>query len=119
MEENSKKLPSFGVNAPLLVLEQREKERGNHIQGSARGQFYKVHADAVYDLEIDTHHATLEENVEKIKVFTTKKTTENNLQVILKTNGLLLRLPNETDSLRFEAFDKRIWNICLHGDQQA
>ena len=56
-----------GVNAPLSVLEQREKERGNRIAGSARAQFYKVHADAAYDLEIDTHHATLDENVYKIK----------------------------------------------------
>ncbi len=59
-----------GVNAPLSVLEQREKERGNRIVGSARGQFHKVHADATYDLEIDTHHATLAENIEKIKSLT-------------------------------------------------
>lgn len=56
-----------GVNAPLSILEQREKERGNRIIGSARGQFYKVHADTAYDLVIDTHNATLAENVEKIK----------------------------------------------------
>ena len=58
-----------GVNAPLSVLEQREKERGNRIAGSARGQFHKVHADATYDLEIDTHHATLAENIEKIRLW--------------------------------------------------
>lgn len=40
-----------GVNAPLPILEQREKERGNRIVGSARGQFFKVHVDTVYDLE--------------------------------------------------------------------
>lgn len=57
----------IGVNAPLSILEQREKERGNRIVGSARGQFHKVHADATYDLEIDTHHATLDENIQKIK----------------------------------------------------
>lgn len=56
-----------GVNAPLAVLEQREKERGNRIQGSARGQFYKVHVDIVYDLEINTHQASIDENVQKIK----------------------------------------------------
>lgn len=56
-----------GVNAPLSVLEQREKERNNRIQGSARGQFHKVHADATYDLEIDTHQASVSENAEKIK----------------------------------------------------
>lgn len=55
-----------GVNAPLSILEQREKDRGNRIAGSARGQFHKVHADATYDLEIDTHHATVAENIEKI-----------------------------------------------------
>ncbi len=31
----------IGVNAPLPILEQREKERGNRMVGSARGQFYK------------------------------------------------------------------------------
>jgi chloramphenicol 3-O phosphotransferase len=56
-----------GVNAPLSILEQREKERGNRIEGSARGQFHKVHVDATYDLEIDTHHTTLAETTEKIK----------------------------------------------------
>jgi chloramphenicol 3-O phosphotransferase len=56
-----------GVNAPLSILEQREKERGNRIEGSARGQFHKVHIDATYDLEIDTHHASVSENIEKIK----------------------------------------------------
>lgn len=55
-----------GVNAPLHILEQREKERGNRIVGSARGLFHKVHVEAAYDLEIDTHHATLNENVHKI-----------------------------------------------------
>lgn len=53
----------IGVNAPLPILEQREKERGNRIVGSARGQFHKVHFDATYDLKIDTHHATLDENI--------------------------------------------------------
>ncbi len=58
-----------GVNAPLSVLEQREKERGNRILGSARGQFHKVHTDATYDLEIDTHQSSPAENAEKIKSF--------------------------------------------------
>ena len=66
-----------GVNAPLSVLEQREKERGNRIVGSARGQFHKVHADAIYDLEIDTHHATLDENILKIKSLAAGSTNRN------------------------------------------
>lgn len=58
-----------GVNAPLSILEQREKDRGNRIVGSARGQFHKVHHNATYDLEIDTYHTTLDESVEKIQRF--------------------------------------------------
>jgi hypothetical protein len=57
------------------VLEQREKERGNRMIGSARAQFHKVHADAIYDLEIDTHHATASENIKKIQLLV--KTSEN------------------------------------------
>lgn len=60
-----------GVNAPLHVLEEREKDRGNRILGSARGQFHKVHVDVTYDLEIDTYHATLAENIEKVKSLAT------------------------------------------------
>ena len=72
LDEWKKTLEGFqvlwvGVNAPLPILEQREKERGNRILGSARGQFHKVHVDASYDLEIDTHEASISENVEKIK----------------------------------------------------
>lgn len=56
-----------GVNAPLTVLEQREKERKDRRVGSARGQFYTVHQDAIYDLEIDTYQESLCENIKKIK----------------------------------------------------
>lgn len=72
LDEWKKTLKDFrvlwiGVNAPLPVLEQREKERGNRIPGSARGQFHKVHVDATYDLEINTHQVSVSENAEKIK----------------------------------------------------
>jgi len=60
------------VNAPLSVLEEREKRRGNRILGSARGQFHKVHTDVTYDLQIDTHQASPEENAEEIKVFASR-----------------------------------------------
>lgn len=56
-----------GVVAPLEVLEQRERARGDRILGGARGQYFKVHENVAYDLEIDTHAHSLEENVEKIK----------------------------------------------------
>lgn len=55
-----------GINAPLTVLEQREKERGNRIFGSARGQYHKVHQDASYDLEFDTYLTLLPDIVAKI-----------------------------------------------------
>lgn len=50
----------IGVNAPLPILEEREKVRKNRMVGSARGQFHKVHAHVTYDLEIDTHLGTIE-----------------------------------------------------------
>lgn len=55
-----------GVKAPLPILEQREKERGNRMRGSARGQFHTVHTDATYDLDVDTHHLQLNEIIDKI-----------------------------------------------------
>lgn len=67
----------IGVNAPLSILEQREKERGNRMVGSARGQFHKVHTGATYDLEIDTHHATLEENIHKIQSLAAERKNKN------------------------------------------
>lgn len=56
-----------GVNAPLEILESREKTRGNRVVGSARDQFHKIHAGAVYDLTLDTHQSSLGENVAKIQ----------------------------------------------------
>lgn len=44
----------IGINTPLSLLEQREKERGNRMIGSARAQYYQVHKGVVYDLEFDT-----------------------------------------------------------------
>ncbi len=55
-----------GVTTPLPILEERERSRGDRFLGSARGQYFKVHENASYDLEIDTHAHSLEENVAKI-----------------------------------------------------
>ena len=52
-----------GVVTPLAILEEREKARGDRFLGSARGQFFKVHENVSYDLEIDTHTYSIEENV--------------------------------------------------------
>lgn len=63
-----------GVLTPLDVLEQRERSRGDRFLGSARGQYFKVHENVAYDLEVDTHAHTLEENIKKIKEALSNKT---------------------------------------------
>lgn len=43
-----------GLFAPLEVLEQRERDRGDRHIGLARWQYERVHRGVRYDLEIDT-----------------------------------------------------------------
>lgn len=43
-----------GVRCPLEVLEQRERERGDRAAGTARYQFDTIHANGIYDVEVDT-----------------------------------------------------------------
>jgi chloramphenicol 3-O phosphotransferase len=43
-----------GLFAPLDVLEERERERGDRTPGLARWQHGRVHRAVHYDLEIDT-----------------------------------------------------------------
>ena len=43
-----------GVHCPLFVAEQRERERGDRIVGTARGQHARVHTFREYDLDVDT-----------------------------------------------------------------
>jgi chloramphenicol 3-O phosphotransferase len=43
-----------GLIAPLDVLEARELSRGDREVGLARWQYFRVHRDMVYDLEVDT-----------------------------------------------------------------
>ncbi len=56
-----------GVYAPLDVLEARERQRGDRLNGLARWQYDRVHKDMNYDLEIDTSIATPLECAERIK----------------------------------------------------
>ncbi|MCC5833003.1 MAG: hypothetical protein JJU12_08190 [Chlamydiales bacterium] len=67
----------FGVVTPLEILEKRERMRGDRCVGSARAQYYKVHENVDYDLEIDSHAHSLEENIEKIRRVLTKKSKPN------------------------------------------
>lgn len=63
-----------GVTTPLHILEEREKNRGDRFIGGAKGQYFKVHENVAYDVEIDTYSHSLEENVEAIKQALSKKT---------------------------------------------
>jgi len=58
-EDYKQLLSSFGLHtiglfAPLDILEQREKQRGDRMLGLSRWQYAQVHKGKVYDLEIDT-----------------------------------------------------------------
>ena len=58
---------TVGLRAPLEVIEQRERQRGDRDLGLARWQYDKVHAGMAYDLELDTSAATPDELATKIK----------------------------------------------------
>jgi chloramphenicol 3-O phosphotransferase len=42
------------VFCPLSVLEERERKRGDRVNGQARSQFNQVHKNVPYDLSVDT-----------------------------------------------------------------
>jgi chloramphenicol 3-O phosphotransferase len=50
-----------GVHCPVAVAEQRERERGDRIVGTVRGQHAKVHTFRKYDVDVDTSAATPQE----------------------------------------------------------
>ena len=50
-----------GVLAPLDVLEERERSRGNRIAGEARAQVDVVHRGIDYDLTVDTSRQSPDE----------------------------------------------------------
>jgi chloramphenicol 3-O phosphotransferase len=55
-----------GVHCPLAIAEQRERERGNRIAGTVRGQQALVHTFRKYDMEVDTSVATPRECADAI-----------------------------------------------------
>lgn len=57
----------IGIRSPLTLLEEREKQRGNRIIGSARSQFFRIHQGVIYDLEFDTSQDSLEKIIQAIK----------------------------------------------------
>jgi chloramphenicol 3-O phosphotransferase len=56
-----------GVFAPLDVLEERERARGDRLIGLARWQYERVHQGKHYDLALDAGGATPAECAERIK----------------------------------------------------
>lgn len=57
----------IGIHTPLPLLEERERERGDRILGSARGQFHQVHNEVIYDLNFDTSIDSLAKIAQVIK----------------------------------------------------
>jgi chloramphenicol 3-O phosphotransferase len=75
-----------GVTTPLEILEQRERSRGDRLLGGARGQYFKVHENVAYDIEIDTHAHPIEENIEAIKHALFKKTISKQAKEKIKSD---------------------------------
>lgn len=71
-----------GVHTPLDILEKREKERGDRMIGSSRHQFFKVHKENEYDLEIDSSLSTIEQCVESIQQALKKLEISSNIEIL-------------------------------------
>lgn len=56
----------IGLQCPLEVLEQREKDRKDRTLGQARLQYEVIHKYTQYDLELDTSKLTIEECAEQV-----------------------------------------------------
>lgn len=56
----------IGLQCPLEVLEQREKDRKDRTLGQAKLQYDVIHKYTQYDLELDTSILTTEECVEQV-----------------------------------------------------
>lgn len=56
-----------GLVAPLEVIEDRERRRGDRTIGLARWQFGRVHRSVTYDLTVDMSAATPSEAAAKIR----------------------------------------------------
>ena len=63
----------IGVHCSLVVLEQRERERGNRNEGWARRQYQDIHNGAVYDIEIDTTTTRADENADRVSRYLARR----------------------------------------------
>ncbi len=55
-----------GLHAPLSVIEERERARGDRMIGLARAQFARVHVAQRYDLELDLSDVTPETAAKRV-----------------------------------------------------
>ncbi len=55
-----------GLFAPLEVVQERERMRGDRDIGLAKGQFERVHKGRVYDLKMDTWQNSPDQIAQKI-----------------------------------------------------
>ena len=62
----------IGLTAPIDILAAREKARGDRRIGAAQWQACHVHTGVTYDLMIDTHACSIEENVRIIEGYLSK-----------------------------------------------
>jgi chloramphenicol 3-O phosphotransferase len=58
-----------GVRCSLEIAEQRERERGDRIEGLARFQYPLVHSHGTYDFEVDTSTSSPTVCANQIKQF--------------------------------------------------
>ncbi len=56
-----------GVVAPLDILEERERHRGDRILGLARWQYERVHQRMPYDFEVQTGSLSPQQSAEQIR----------------------------------------------------
>ena len=69
------------VSCPLEELERRERARGDRQIGFARMQLGWVHSHCGYDVEVDTHGSSIEQNVEKLRQLFSSDTKPTALEV--------------------------------------
>ena len=60
------RLISVKVHAPLPVLDQRERDRGDRMPGLARDQWQRVHDGIAYDFDVDTSQLSADAAAELI-----------------------------------------------------
>ncbi len=82
-------LPAYliGIRCPLQVVEQRERDRRDRTLGQARAQFERVHQFCVYDFEVDTSTANVEESAQQIAAYVNSGVQPSALQQLHRQTG--------------------------------